>query len=383
METKRGQSHGSHSYGHFLVGISGEHQHCTLTPDPLSLPQVRVSLDHARSPLARGLPLLAGHAGADFRDHVAQLCACRVAAARRAHQLPPGGAAAAPAASSAARPGAGVGARSGHAAQLRQLLLPCGGARAAAQRLRAGRQLGQPARQPLPHPGGRRVRDHAGVRAPAAAAAAHARRVPQDVGGAAALAALPAQRVGGAARTRGAGLAVIEQRFGLRLGVGLGRRRGRRGRGAGGREHAIPRPASGARRVALGLAAAVPRGRQQDLLLPGQPQHARQQQTQPGAAHEGQAGLGAPLRPPASPAPRLQGERRPPTGEGKGANKEIKIFLFSIKGKKYNKMFYFHFSKKNCLIILANGKDVFIGKLFICNILIYSFGKKKRNNKKK
>lgn len=46
-------------------------------------------------------------------------------------------------------------------------------------------------------------------------------------------------------------------------------------------------------------------------------------------------------------------------------------------------MFYFHFSKKNCLIILANGKDVFIGKLFICNILIYSFGKKKRNNKKK
>lgn len=46
-------------------------------------------------------------------------------------------------------------------------------------------------------------------------------------------------------------------------------------------------------------------------------------------------------------------------------------------------MFYFHFSK-NCLIILANGKDVFIGKLFICNILIYSFGKKKkRNNKKK
>lgn len=45
-------------------------------------------------------------------------------------------------------------------------------------------------------------------------------------------------------------------------------------------------------------------------------------------------------------------------------------------------MFYFHFSK-NCLIILANGKDVFIGKLFICNILIYSFGKKKRNNNKK
>ena len=40
-------------------------------------------------------------------------------------------------------------------------------------------------------------------------------------------------------------------------------------------------------------------------------------------------------------------------------------------------MFYFHFSK-NCLIILANGKDVFIGKLFICNILIYSFGKKKK-----
>lgn len=46
-------------------------------------------------------------------------------------------------------------------------------------------------------------------------------------------------------------------------------------------------------------------------------------------------------------------------------------------------MFYFHFSKKNCLIILANGKDVFIGKLFICNILIYSFGKKKKQQKKK
>jgi hypothetical protein len=46
-------------------------------------------------------------------------------------------------------------------------------------------------------------------------------------------------------------------------------------------------------------------------------------------------------------------------------------------------MFYFHFSKKNCLIILANGKDVFIGKLFICNILIYSFGKKKETTKKK
>lgn len=46
-------------------------------------------------------------------------------------------------------------------------------------------------------------------------------------------------------------------------------------------------------------------------------------------------------------------------------------------------MFYFHFSKKNCLIILANGKDVFIGKLFICNILIYSFGKKKKKQQKK
>lgn len=45
-------------------------------------------------------------------------------------------------------------------------------------------------------------------------------------------------------------------------------------------------------------------------------------------------------------------------------------------------MFYFHFSK-NCLIILANGKDVFIGKLFICNILIYSFGKKKETTKKR
>lgn len=45
-------------------------------------------------------------------------------------------------------------------------------------------------------------------------------------------------------------------------------------------------------------------------------------------------------------------------------------------------MFYFHFSK-NCLIILANGKDVFIGKLFICNILIYSFGKKKKQQQKK
>lgn len=45
-------------------------------------------------------------------------------------------------------------------------------------------------------------------------------------------------------------------------------------------------------------------------------------------------------------------------------------------------MFYFHFSK-NCLIILANGKDVFIGKLFICNILIYSFGKKKKETTKK
>lgn len=45
-------------------------------------------------------------------------------------------------------------------------------------------------------------------------------------------------------------------------------------------------------------------------------------------------------------------------------------------------MFYFHFSK-NCLIILANGKDVFIGKLFICNILIYSFGKKKKQQKKR
>lgn len=45
-------------------------------------------------------------------------------------------------------------------------------------------------------------------------------------------------------------------------------------------------------------------------------------------------------------------------------------------------MFYFHFSK-NSLIILANGKDVFIGKLFICNILIYSFGKKKETTKKK
>lgn len=45
-------------------------------------------------------------------------------------------------------------------------------------------------------------------------------------------------------------------------------------------------------------------------------------------------------------------------------------------------MFYFHFSK-NCLIILANGNDVFIGKLFICNILIYSFRKKKETTKKK
>ena len=45
-------------------------------------------------------------------------------------------------------------------------------------------------------------------------------------------------------------------------------------------------------------------------------------------------------------------------------------------------MFYFHFSK-NCLIILANGKDVFIGKLFICNILIYSFVKKKKKQQKK
>lgn len=45
-------------------------------------------------------------------------------------------------------------------------------------------------------------------------------------------------------------------------------------------------------------------------------------------------------------------------------------------------MFYFHFSK-NCLIILDNGKDVFIGKLFICNILIYSFRKKKKQQKKR
>ncbi|KAL2778988.1 pro-neuregulin-2, membrane-bound isoform isoform 7, partial [Daubentonia madagascariensis] len=130
---------------------------------------------------------------------------------------------------------------------------------------------------------------------PAPAAAACARRVPQDVGGAPALAPLAPQRAGGAARTRGAGLAVAELRFWRRLGFGLGRRRGRRGRGAGGREHAFPRPARGARRAALGLAAAVPGGRQQDLLLPGQPQHARQQQTQPRAARAGQAGLGAPL----------------------------------------------------------------------------------------
>ncbi|XP_077793197.1 pro-neuregulin-2, membrane-bound isoform isoform X7 [Macaca mulatta] len=120
---------------------------------------------------------------------------------------------------------------------------------------------GQPARQPLPHPRGRRVRDHAGVRAPAAAAA-RARRVPQDVGGAPALAPLTPQRAGGAARKSGAGLAVAEQRLGGRLGLGVGRRRGRRGRGAGSREHAFPGPARGARRAALGLAATVPGGRQ-------------------------------------------------------------------------------------------------------------------------
>nr|XP_023416283.1 pro-neuregulin-2, membrane-bound isoform isoform X2 [Cavia porcellus] len=334
-------------------------------------------------------PLLAGDTGANLRDHITQLSARRFAAPGRAYQLPPGGAAAAPAAPGTPRPRARARARRrGHATQLRQLLLPRPGARASARGLRTGRQPGQPARQPLPHPGGRRIRDHAGVRAPAPAAATRARCVSQDVGGAPTLAPLAPQRAGGAARTRGAGLAVAEQRLGLRL--GLGRRRGRRGRGAGCREHAFPRPARGARRAALGLAAAVPGGRQQDLLLPGQPQHTGQQQTQPRAAAAGQAGLGAPLGPvalpprrlPARPRAPLSGRRqRPPTGESKEGKTEIKIFLFSIKGKKYNKMFYFHFSK-NCLIILANGKDVFIGKLFICNILIYSF-RKKRNKKKR
>ncbi|XP_016021834.2 pro-neuregulin-2, membrane-bound isoform isoform X8 [Rousettus aegyptiacus] len=72
-----------------------------------TMPPYHDSVDSLRdSPHSERLPLLAGHAGADFRDHVPQLGTRRVAAAGRAHQLPPGGAGAAPGAPGAPWAGA-------------------------------------------------------------------------------------------------------------------------------------------------------------------------------------------------------------------------------------------------------------------------------------
>lgn len=140
----------------------------------------------------------------------------------------------------APRPGTRAWAQRGHAAQLRQLL-PHGGAGPRAGALRAGRQPGKPARQPLPSPEDGEYETTQGAlprrrrgRRPAAR--------PEDVGGASALAPLAPQRAGGATRTRGAGLAVAEQRLGRRLGLGLGRQRGTTRTGAGTR-HAFPQPA--------------------------------------------------------------------------------------------------------------------------------------------
>lgn len=156
--------------------------------------------------------------------------------------------------------------------------------------------LGKPARQPLPHPGGRRVRDHAGVRPPRRRRGPRApRRVPKDVrrglgaGAARASTGWPAQRA------RGRRLAVAEQRLGERLGLGLRTTTGTAADGAlaAGNTPFLSLPCPAPDLLRSDYAAAVPGGRQQDLLLPGQPQHMGQQQTQPADALTGQAGLGA------------------------------------------------------------------------------------------
>lgn len=134
------------SVPHNLLFSRSSSSLCLALPVLLS-PQVRVSADHASSPVSRGLPLLTAPAGAYLPDHVSQRQPRHVSAPRRTRSLPAGGGPAA----AATLPGAaarGAGPRALPAAAARQL---------------PARQHGQPSLQPLPAGSGGRVRKHPGV----------------------------------------------------------------------------------------------------------------------------------------------------------------------------------------------------------------------------